>query len=123
MEQLRTNRTALIVDDDPMTLVLVSAVLRENSFNVVEGSNGIEAISKYLTTRPSLIVIDLNMPVMDGCSAANIIRNIQGGNECTIVLFTSELQKDIVRHYSCSSVNHVINKKNVDELRDFIAKC
>ncbi|MGD8783587.1 MAG: response regulator [Thioalkalispiraceae bacterium] len=113
-------KTALVVDDDPVSLVFVKAILRENNFHVVEGRNGVEAISQFVATRPSLLVIDLNMPVIDGCIASNIIRTVQGGDECIIVLFTSELQEEISSRYNCASVNHVVDRKNVDQLRKLI---
>lgn len=119
MEQLKT---ALIVDDDPMMLVIVSAILRNNNYHVVEGNNGADAISKFILTRPSLIVIDMNMPVMDGCSAASIIRDMQYGDRCTIILFTAESKDRIVSSSACQSVNHIINKHNVNELRKLINK-
>lgn len=120
MNNLRTEKIALVVDDDSMTRILVSTILKKNNFHVFEGENGVEAISQFISTRPSLIVIDMNMPIMDGCNAASIIRNMRSGNHCNIILFTSEEKELILRNSTCKSVDIVINKKNVNELREHV---
>lgn len=120
MDNLHKKKTALVVDGDPMTRFLVSSILSENNFHVIEGKNGVEAISQFVATRPSLIVIDMIMPIMDGCGAASIIRNMHSGTYCNIVLFTFEEKEFILRNSTCKSVNIVLNKKNVNELREHV---
>lgn len=56
----------LIVDDDDGIRHLVDSVLSEHGFEVRTSSNGREALDECLARSPGLIVLDLEMPVMDG---------------------------------------------------------
>lgn len=64
----------LCVDDDPITLMLCKMVITKASFSneIVTAKNGQEALNFFdtlkttITTKPQLIFLDLNMPVMDG---------------------------------------------------------
>jgi CheY-like chemotaxis protein len=56
----------LVVEDDEAIRALVSDVLRDDGYDVLEASNGIDALAHLRTGRPDLIILDLMMPVMDG---------------------------------------------------------
>jgi CheY-like chemotaxis protein len=56
----------LVVEDDEAIRALVSDVLRDDGYDVLEASNGIEALAHLRNGRPDLIILDLMMPVMDG---------------------------------------------------------
>jgi CheY-like chemotaxis protein len=58
--------SALVVDDDPDSRNLISTLLQEEGFSVTTAENGLEALEKVNEFKPSIIVIDLLMPVMDG---------------------------------------------------------
>jgi len=120
VEKINQKKVALVVDDDSVTLTIVGSLLKENNYDVVEGSDGIDAISKFILEKPSLIVIDLDMPYMDGCRASRIIRNMRYGNVCHIILFTSETNCEVLENPICKSVNIIINKVDIDKLREYI---
>jgi CheY-like chemotaxis protein len=62
-----TNRTVLVVDDDSGVRELLTRSLSFEGFDVMEASNGQDALKKLRTgRRPGVIVLDLRMPVMDG---------------------------------------------------------
>ena len=61
-------RTALIVDDNDLIREVYRAVLEAEGFAVVEASNGIDALLWLQSTTPDFILLDLDMPVMDGQS-------------------------------------------------------
>jgi len=115
-----TKKTALVVDDNSMTLMLVSSILTEHNFHVVQGRNGVEAISQYASNKPSLIIIDMNMPIMNGCRAAYLIRTMYQGEQCKIILFTAESKAFLSEIQECKVVNHIVAKDNVNELREII---
>lgn len=120
MKRLKKKKIALVVDDDSMTLTIVASLLENNNYDVVKGCDGVDAISKFILEKPSLIVIDFNMPYMDGCRAAKIIRNMRHGTECHIILFTSEIRKVVLESSNCKFVNVIINKVHTNELREYI---
>jgi|GEM_PF-2888023 len=59
----------LIVDDEPLVLELERRALMSEGFDVREARNGQEAVDAVYNSRPSLILMDLMMPVMDGYTA------------------------------------------------------
>jgi CheY-like chemotaxis protein len=62
-----TNRTVLVVDDDSGIRELLMRSLSFEGFDVMEAANGQDALTQLRTgRRPSVIVLDLRMPVMDG---------------------------------------------------------
>src|SRR5436305_10916682 len=63
---MRDRRTILIVDDDPHFRELYTSALRFSGFNVATASDGFSALETIEQTTPSLIILDLNMPCVDG---------------------------------------------------------
>lgn len=61
-----THPRVLVADDDPMVRRLVASTLREGGYEVVVASDGREAIEAARAERPDLIVLDLQMPHLDG---------------------------------------------------------
>jgi two-component system, cell cycle response regulator DivK len=64
----------LVVDDSETTRELVEAQLTFLGYRVTTAKNGAEAVAKAIAERPDLIVMDIQMPVMDGLQAASQIR-------------------------------------------------
>ena len=58
--------SVLVVDDDPDVRVLLETYLELEGFVVLTASNGIDALARLRHTKPSVILLDLMMPVMDG---------------------------------------------------------
>ena len=67
-------RPVLIVDDDVETLSVERQLLVENGFRVVEAHDGAEALEKVQTDPPAVVVLDVQMPGMDGPSFARELR-------------------------------------------------
>jgi CheY-like chemotaxis protein len=59
-------RVVLVVDDDPMIRRLVRTVLEADEFEVVEADGGEEAFRLVETTKPSVVILDVMMPKLDG---------------------------------------------------------
>ena len=70
--------TILIVDDFDDTRLLMRTWLERRGFRVIEAENGCEAVSEAQCESPDLIIMDLEMPELDGLEATRAIRQIQG---------------------------------------------
>ena len=67
----------LVVDDFDDTRLLLRTWLERKGFHVIEAQNGIEAVSQAEINRPDLIIMDLEMPELDGLAATRKIRNVK----------------------------------------------
>jgi CheY-like chemotaxis protein len=78
-------RTILVVDDFDDTRLLLRTWLEKRGFRVVEADNGLDAIAKAETDSPDLIIMDVEMPKLDGLSATRRIRKVKALNSVPIV--------------------------------------
>jgi type II secretory ATPase GspE/PulE/Tfp pilus assembly ATPase PilB-like protein/ActR/RegA family two-component response regulator len=83
-------KSVLIADDEPITRTLVRLLLERDGYSVIEAKDGREAVDLAVRHIPSLIVMDLNMPHMDGYEAISRIRGVQGLEATPIVVVTME---------------------------------
>jgi CheY-like chemotaxis protein len=67
-------RPVLVVDDDPATRAAERTLLHDNGFRVVEARDGAEAMKMMQADPPSLVVLDVQMPGVDGPSFARELR-------------------------------------------------
>ena len=65
----RLRKKILIVDDDPITLMMLEKILLSAGYWVVQATNGKEALYIAEDYLPDLIILDIVMPVMDGTEA------------------------------------------------------
>ncbi len=79
----------LLVDDEPDILTLYQTALVQAGFQVITAANGAEAIETAKQKHPSLILIDVKMPVMDGVEAAIKIRENPETANSKIVFLTA----------------------------------
>jgi two-component system, chemotaxis family, chemotaxis protein CheY len=75
----------LLVDDAAFMRMRCSKLLTENGYEVGEAENGQEAIQKYQTYRPDLVLMDITMPVMDGITATREIKTLDAGAKIVMV--------------------------------------
>lgn len=82
--------TVLIAEDSLDTRIMLKRAFELKGYSVVEAADGNEALEAVHETRPNLIVIDLNMPVVDGLEAIKKIRNLEApGERVPIVCITA----------------------------------
>jgi len=76
------SKTVLIVDDSTSLRQVVSMTLKSQGFDVVEGCDGKDALTKLDGRKISLIVSDLNMPNMDGLTFVREVKKWQLTSSC-----------------------------------------
>lgn len=83
----------LVVEDNPVNMELVRDLLEINSHTVIEATSGQEAIDSVKSDRPDLILMDLQLPGIDGLEAAKIISNNPDSADIPIVALTAFAMK------------------------------
>jgi len=82
-----TGKKILVIDDEPDILVFFSSVLEDNGAEVIEATDGEEALNKILAEKPDMITLDINMPGKDGGWVFEKLRNnpdIQDTKVCIV---------------------------------------
>lgn len=84
----------LIIDDDIDTLKLVGLMLERQGYEIVVASNGQMGLTRAATERPSLILLDVMMPDLDGYEVTRQIRNDPALAHIPIIMFTAKTMVD-----------------------------
>jgi uncharacterized protein (TIGR02266 family) len=79
----------LIVEDEEQVRNLLKASLSTQDYEILDAANGQEGVEVFFQTPCDLVVMDLNMPQMDGCQAIEQIRLMEGGKEIPIIVLTA----------------------------------
>ena len=82
--------TVLIAEDSRDTRIMLKRAFELKGYSVIEAEDGNEALEVMNETRPNLIVVDLNMPVVDGLETIKKIRKLEApGEHVPIVAITA----------------------------------
>jgi DNA-binding response OmpR family regulator len=85
----RERRPVLIVDDDPLIIEQVGEVLQSAGFSFIQASNGVEGLRQLTQGDPGLVILDINMPELDGMQTCRMIRANEKFRNLPILMLTS----------------------------------
>ncbi len=103
----------LVVDDDPTLRVLLRAALEKSGFHVEEATDGEEALHKFAECRPAVILMDVEMPKVNGYEACRRIREDAIGAHVPILMVTGLEDIDSInRAYSVGATDFVLKPIN-----------
>src|SRR5262245_54714653 len=118
---LKTNKetlTILVVDDAPVNQKLVELLLGNHlDARMIFACNGSEAVKIFMEEHVSLILMDMEMPIMDGYTASKTIRNLPNGKDVPIVAMTAhtgEIERNRCLEAGCTAyIQKPLEKKNL----------
>lgn len=87
--------TVLVVDDYDDTRLMMRQVLEGQGYRVIEALTGIEAVKLAGDKRPDLILMDINLPIIDGVNATRQIREIEEMRDVPIVAVSAYDSSDL----------------------------
>ncbi len=103
--------TILVVDDVEDNWKLIENHLRKiKGFDIVFARNGIEAIGMIRKLNISLILMDMEMPVMDGYTAARTIKGLKGADMIPVIAMTAHEGENEIRKCIKSGCNDYLSK-------------
>ncbi len=88
-----SNYKILAVDDEPDVLSLLKLMLSSQGYNVVTASDGQEALEKARTEKPSLILLDVMLPKLDGYKIARMLKFDENYKHIPIIMLTAKVQE------------------------------
>ncbi|MDF1664710.1 MAG: sigma 54-interacting transcriptional regulator [Planctomycetota bacterium] len=98
----------LLVDDSPINLRVLQIALEETGHKLILASNGAEAVTMAIEHQPTLILLDIVMPVMDGFEACKKLKDDPRTVECAIIfLSTLDQTQNKVRGFQEGAVDYI----------------
>ena len=95
-----TQRTIMVVDDNPDIITIVKTILEGKGYNVLSASSGQELLSLLNNQKPDLIILDIMMPEMDGLEVLGRLKGITETASIPVILLTAKVQyEDVLGGY------------------------
>ncbi len=109
----------LIVDDTPAKLVALAAIVSGMALEIVTATSGEQALRQLLKRDFAVILLDVNMPMMDGFETATLIRSRPRSEHTPIIFVTAEASSEAerVRGYIHGAVDFICSPISPDILR------
>ena len=117
-KQENNHKKILIVEDEPMSVMVIERILKGYEFDLIVAVDGVDAIEKFKNNAIDLVIMDLYMPKMDGFEASKRIKSISKDTPIIVISTTlideEELKRDI-------GIDYLLSKPlNVNKFKDFI---
>ncbi|HEY4213207.1 MAG TPA: response regulator [Steroidobacteraceae bacterium] len=107
---LTTRARILIVDDLPEKRLVYRTLLEELDADIVLANSGTDALKRILHEEFAVILLDVNMPDIDGLETASLIRNHKHGRHTPIIFITSYADEvQITRGYELGAVDYILS--------------
>jgi DNA-binding response OmpR family regulator len=87
-------KLALVVDDSVMQCKVLSVLLKEEGYRVFTANDGARGVAMYVKYKPDLVLMDINMPIMNGYEAARKIKGVSQENSLCPLIFITSMDTD-----------------------------
>ena len=109
----REDASVLVVDDDETTRTWADACLGGRGFTVLEAASGEDALDMLAGQRPDIVLLDVEMPGIDGFATCERIRTLPGCTTLPVVMVTGlDDEASIERAYECGATDFVTKPIN-----------
>ncbi len=116
---METKKKILLVDDEQGILLLYSEEFIEEGYAVDSAINGEEALEKFAADPPDLVILDINMPGMNGIE---VLRQMKEMNADLPVILSSAYQEYKEDFGAWASEDYIVKSANMDELKAAVHK-
>jgi two-component system chemotaxis response regulator CheY len=103
-------RTCLVVDDSSVIRKIARRILEDLNFQIIEAEDGEKALQACRRALPDAVLLDWNMPVMDGYEFLGHLRRMPGGETPKVVFCTTENGMDHISRALDAGANEYIMK-------------
>jgi CheY-like chemotaxis protein len=95
-----TQRTIMVVDDNPDIITIVKTILEGKGYTVLSASSGQELLNHLTDPKPDLIILDIMMPEMDGLEVLGRLKAVTETASIPVILLTAKVQyEDVLGGY------------------------
>ncbi|MCV6636383.1 EAL domain-containing protein [Candidatus Albibeggiatoa sp. nov. NOAA] len=111
----------LVVDDAPLMRKVLAEILQKFGYKVKTADNGQQAIDYFIEHRPELILMDADMPTLDGVTACQRIKSLPEAKYLPVIIVTAYVGREWVdKAYAAGATDYVTKPVNWDVLRNRI---
>ena len=121
--QIESKFLILVVDDSADNVAMISLDLQQQGYRVVTASNGEDAITVATQMLPNLILMDINLPTLDGLGATRRIRENESLREVPVIAITAFSTEGFQRAAYDAGVSGYLTKPfDLDRMHQLIAR-
>ena len=115
----------LIVDDEPNNVDFLEQALEDSGYQLITATNGQEALNKIKSEQPDLILLDLNMPIMDGFTVLAKVKEDPNLRDIPVIIISSEHEsKSVVKGIKQGAEDYLTKPVNagllVKKVKEFL---
>src|SRR5437867_9238529 len=116
-------RSILVVDDDREIGELTRTILGGAGYSVCVATSGPEALSAVLDLRPDLLLLDVNMPRMDGWEVLRLLKADDATSRLPVVMFSVKMEvRDKVHALQEGAYDYITKPFSYDELLERVGR-
>ena len=113
----------MIVEDDPMSLELFRDLLEVSGYTTLEATDGRQGVELAKEKKPDLILMDIQLPVMDGLEATSILKADPATKNIPIIALTAyAMEEDEERALQAGSDGYLTKPIRIEEFLEEVAK-
>lgn len=117
-------KTVLVVEDYDDSRFMMARLLELSGYRALEASDGREAVSAVERECPDVILMDLQMPVLDGFTATSIIRRMEGVCHVPIIAVSAQQAEEYAGAARLVGCDHFVAKPvDFDQLLELVREC
>ena len=105
--------TIAIIEDDLMIAQMYRMKLESEGFDVNVAASGKDGVAMIATHRPDIILLDVQLPEMDGSKALRNIRALPGGQDIPVIILTNLGKQEAPRELDALGIEHYIVKADL----------
>ena len=110
----------MIVDDQAVIRSMLREIFEPENFDVSDATDGAEGVRKAQAEKPSLIILDLSMPLMNGLEAARELKMLMPA--VPLLMFTNNAVGIVEKEARSAGISAVISKSDSDAMRRLLAQ-
>ena len=115
-------KTILLVDDAAFMRMMLKDILTKNGYKVVgEAENGVKAVEKFKELNPTLCILDITMPEMDGIQAAREIKALDP-NALIVMCSAMGQQSMVIESIQAGAKDFIVKPFNGDRVLEAVKK-
>jgi len=126
MDKADTNRPILIVEDDDFLVQMYATKLEMQGYDVMTAGDGKQALKLIAKKKPDLILLDLNLPIMDGFQVLEQLKSNAATKDIPVLILTNYGQKENID--KCLSLGaadylikaHFVPSEVVEKIRELL---